>query len=174
MAKDGDEIEIWGDGKQTRSFCYIQDCLEGTFLLMNSDFKDPLNIGSDRLVTINAMADIIATFARKDSLNKAELAKIVSNMDEKKKFNLAEIGSLIAQGAYKNFKKKYLLDSPQGVRGRNSDNTLLKEVLHWEPKVSLEDGLQNTYHWIAKQLNQQNVSHQASGKGLFKTEIFNA
>jgi len=116
LAKDGGYIEIWGDGEQTRSFCYIDDCLEGIYNLMNSDFKEPLNIGSDRLISINAMAVLIA--------------KIVG-----KKIN-----------------KKYLLDKPQGVRGRNSDNTLCKKILNWEPKISLEEGLEKTYKWIAGQL----------------------
>lgn len=111
-AQDGDELEIWGDGKQTRSFCYINDCLEGTYKLMESDFAEPLNIGSDRLISIDEMTDMISKIAGK------------------------------------NFKKKYLLDKPQGVRGRNSDNTLCKQVLGWEPKVSLEEGLEKTYKWI--------------------------
>lgn len=119
QAPDGGEIEIWGDGQQTRSFCYIDDCLEGTWRLMESDFDEPLNIGSDRLVTINELVDIIAAIAGK---------RII---------------------------KKYLPDKPQGVRGRNSDNTLCKQVLGWEPKVSLEEGLAKTYEWIASQLGKQ-------------------
>jgi len=116
LAKDGGEIEIWGDGKQTRSFCLVDDCVEGVYKLMHSDFKEPLNIGSDRLVTMDEMADIIAKIAGK------KLAK------------------------------KHLLDKPQGVRGRNSDNTLCKKVLNWEPKISLEDGLKQTYEWIKGQV----------------------
>jgi len=116
LAKDGDEIEIWGDGNQTRSFCYIDDCLEGSFRLMESDFKKPLNIGSDRLVTINKMADMIADIAGKK------------------------------------IEKNHLLDKPQGVRGRNSDNALCRGVLNWGPKISLEQGLEKTYHWIESQL----------------------
>ena len=116
LAKDGDEIEIWGDGNQTRSFCYIDDCLEGSFRLMESDFKKPLNIGSDRLVTINKMADMIADIAGKK------------------------------------IEKNHLLDKPQGVRGRNSDNALCRVVLNWGPKISLEQGLEKTYHWIESQL----------------------
>jgi len=110
-----DEIEIWGDGEQTRSFCYIDDCLEGIYRLMKSDYKEPLNIGSDRLVSINEMVDIISKIEGK------------------------------------NLKKKHLSDKPQGVRGRNSDNTLLKQILNWEPEISLEQGLEKTYHWIKKQ-----------------------
>ena len=118
LAEDGGEIEIWGDGNQTRSFCYIDDCVEGTWRLMESDFNEPLNIGSDRLVTINELVDIIASIAGKK------------------------------------IKKVYRLDKPQGVRGRNSDNTLCRQVLNWEPKISLEEGLAKTYKWIEEQLRK--------------------
>ena len=116
VAKDGGEIEIWGDGLQTRSFCYIDDCTEGVYELMHSDFKEPLNIGSDRLVSVNETVDIIAKVAGK------------------------------------NLTKKYQLDKPQGVRGRNSDNTLCKKILDWEPKISLEEGLGKTYNWVLAQI----------------------
>jgi nucleoside-diphosphate-sugar epimerase len=109
------EIEIWGDGEQTRSFCYIDDCLEGLTRLMRSDFRDPLNLGQDRMVTINQLADIVAKIA----------------------------GIKITQ--------KHI-DGPMGVRGRNSDNTLLKKTLGWEPAISLEDGLGRTYSWIETQV----------------------
>jgi len=109
------EIDIWGDGEQTRSFCYIDDCLDGIFRLMASDFREPLNLGQDRMVTINQLADMIA-----------------------------EIAGLKIQ-------KKHI-DGPMGVRGRNSDNALLREVLNWEPAVSLEDGLAKTYAWIEGQV----------------------
>ena len=115
LAKEGDLIEIWSDGLQTRSFCLVDDCIEGIFALMNSIYKEPLNIGSDRLISINEMVDIVCKIADK------------------------------------NLNKKHLLDKPQGVRGRNSDNTLCKEVLGWEPKISLEDGLKKTYKWIEKE-----------------------
>ena len=105
------EIEIWGDGEQTRSFCYITDCVEGIHRLMRSDYHEPLNLGQDRMVTINELADIVA--------------------------NAAGIS----------ITKKHI-DGPQGVRGRNSDNTRLRKVLGWEPQTSLEDGLANTYQWI--------------------------
>ena len=105
------EIDIWGDGEQTRSFCYIDDCLEGIYRLMRSDFNEPLNLGQDRMVTINELVDIVADAA----------------------------GIKI--------KKKHI-DGPQGVRGRNSDNTRLRKVLGWEPQVSLEEGLKRTYQWI--------------------------
>ena len=109
------ELEIWGDGKQTRSFCYIDDCVTGIHKLMRSDYHEPLNLGQDRLVTVDQLADMIA-----------EAAGI-------------EIG------------KKHV-PGPQGVRGRNSDNTRLREVLGWEPEVSLEEGLAGTYAWIEEQV----------------------
>ena len=105
------EIEIWGDGEQTRSFCYIDDCVEGLYRLMRSDFTEPLNLGQDRMISINQLADLIA--------------------------NIAEIEII----------KKHV-DGPMGVRGRNSDNSKLREVLNWEPAVSLEDGLKTTFEWI--------------------------
>lgn len=111
------EIEIWGDGEQTRSFCYITDCVEGLYRLMRSDFHEPLNLGQDRMVTINELADIIA-----------EIAGI-------------EIS------------KKHI-DGPMGVRGRNSDNTKLRDVLGWEPEITLEEGLKTTYDWIEGQVKE--------------------
>jgi nucleoside-diphosphate-sugar epimerase len=110
-------IEIWGDGEQTRSFCYIDDCVEGIYRLMRSDFYEPLNLGQDRMVTINQLADIIA-----------------------------EISGIIIT-------KKHI-EGPQGVRGRNSDNTKLREVLGWEPEITLEDGLKTTYRWIEEQVRE--------------------
>ncbi|HEX8396165.1 MAG TPA: NAD-dependent epimerase/dehydratase family protein [Pyrinomonadaceae bacterium] len=112
------EIEIWGDGEQTRSFCYIDDCVEGIYRLMRSDFFEPLNLGQDRMVTINQLADIVAEIA----------------------------GVKIS--------KKHI-DGPMGVRGRNSDNTKLREVLDWEPAISLENGLRETYRWIEEQVRAQ-------------------
>ncbi len=123
LAKNGGEVEIWGDGEQTRSFCYIDDCLEATHRLMESDCEYPLNIGSDRLVSINEVVDIISKFTGK-------------------KVN-----------------KKYLKDKPQGVRGRNSDNTLCRKTLGWEPKVSLGEGLERNYDWIKQQIRRN--SHQS-------------
>jgi nucleoside-diphosphate-sugar epimerase len=118
------DIEIWGDGEQTRSFCYITDCLEGMFRLMNSDYSEPLNLGQDRMVTINQLADIISVIAGFE-INKRHVA------------------------------------GPMGVRGRNSDNTRLRDVLKWEPSVSLEEGLAVTYAWIADQVKQQGLPNQA-------------
>jgi GDP-D-mannose 3', 5'-epimerase len=116
LAEPGGSIEIWGDGQQTRSFCYIDDCVEGIHRLMQSDFDQPLNLGSDRMVTIDELAHIIMRVAGKE----VELVHI---------------------------------DGPQGVRGRNSDNTRLREVLGWEPETTLEDGLAETYRWIEKQVS---------------------
>lgn len=118
MARDGDSIEVWGDGKQTRSFCYIDDCLEGTYHLMHSEVKEPINIGSDYLIAITDMIDLIAKIGGK------------------------KIG------------KNYDITKPQGVRGRNSDNALCKKLLGWEPTMSLEDGLKQTYDWIEEVLKK--------------------
>ncbi len=112
------EVEIWGDGEQTRSFCYIDDCVEGIHRLMRSDFADPLNLGQDRMVTINQLADMIAAIA----------------------------GVSIV---------KRHVPGPMGVRGRNSDNTRLRQVLNWEPQVSLEEGLARTYAWIEAQVRKR-------------------
>jgi nucleoside-diphosphate-sugar epimerase len=112
------EIEIWGDGEQTRSFCYIDDCVIGLYKLMQSDYAEPLNLGQDRLVTINQLAEMVAAVAG---------IRIV---------------------------KKHI-PGPQGVRGRNSDNTRLRQVLGWEPEISLEDGLARTYTWIEAQVREK-------------------
>jgi GDP-D-mannose 3', 5'-epimerase len=116
LARDEDEIEVWGDCQQTRSYCYIDDCVEGIYRLMRSDHRSPLNLGQDRLISINELVD------------------------------------LVAHVAGKRIQKRYNLSAPQGVRGRNSDNTRLRQVLGWEPAVSLEDGLAETYRWIEQQL----------------------
>ena len=116
-AKNQDVLEIWGDGNQTRSFCYIDDCVRAVIALMQSDYSKPINIGTDRLVTINQMADIVIGISGK---------KIT---------------------------KQYLPNMPVGVMGRNADLTLVKQVLGWEPKVSLEEGLKATYKWIKEELD---------------------
>jgi nucleoside-diphosphate-sugar epimerase len=115
LARDGGSIEVWGDGEQTRSFCYVDDCVEGIHRLMLSGYGGPLNLGTDRLVSIN------------------ELARIVMDIASKR-LDLVHV------------------DGPQGVRGRNSDNGRLRDVLGWEPAVSLEDGLADTYRWIEAQV----------------------
>jgi nucleoside-diphosphate-sugar epimerase len=116
LAAPGGEIEVWGDGEQTRSFCFIDDCVEGIYRLMQSDFSEPLNLGTDTMVSINELAETIIKISGKDGITINHI------------------------------------DGPQGVRGRNSDNSLLREVLGWEPATSLEDGLTPTYQWIEKQL----------------------
>jgi nucleoside-diphosphate-sugar epimerase len=125
LADDGDEIEVWGDGEQTRSYCYIDDCVEGIYRLMQSDHREPINLGQDRMISINELVDIVSNIAGKT------------------------------------IHKRYDLTKPQGVRGRNSDNTRLREVLKWEPTISLEDGLNITYHWIAGELAKQRAPEQA-------------
>lgn len=117
LANDGDEIEVWGDGGQTRSYCYVDDCVEGIYRLMRSDYREPLNLGQDRMISINELVD------------------------------------MVAQIAGKTIRKRHDLTKPQGVRGRNSDNTRLTEVLGWEAKVSLEEGLAKTYQWINDQVH---------------------
>ncbi len=117
-AEDGTSIEMWGDGEQTRSFCHVDDCVEGLYQLMQSDHSEPLNLGTDRLVTINELAEIVIGISGKSL-------------------------------------KVNHIDGPQGVRGRNSDNTKLREVLGWEPGIGLEAGLEETYRWISKQVAAQ-------------------
>ena len=114
---DQSEIEIWGDGEQTRSFCYIDDCVTGIYKLMQSSHADPLNLGQDRLISINQLADLVTAVAG-------------IKLDKKH------------------------VPGPQGVRGRNSDNTRLRQVLGWEPEISLEEGLSRTYAWIEQQVRQ--------------------
>jgi nucleoside-diphosphate-sugar epimerase len=113
------EIEIWGDGEQTRSFTYIDDCLEGTLRLMNSDVTEPLNVGSEQLVTINRLVDIVESIA----------------------------GVRLT--------RRYKLDAPKGVRGRNSDNTQIRQRLGWAPSITLETGMRETYSWIHEQMSSQ-------------------
>ena len=116
QAPDGGGIEVWGDGQQTRSFCHADDCVEGLLRLAGSGYSKPLNIGSDRLVTIDDLAQMAITASGKT-------LRIVH------------------------------VEGPQGVRGRNSDNTLCRKVLGWEPQVTLEDGMARTYKWIAGQVS---------------------
>jgi GDP-D-mannose 3',5'-epimerase len=111
-------VDLWGDGHQTRSFCYIDDCVEGIYRLMRSDFVEPLNLGQDRLISINGLLDLVSAIAG---------VKV----------------------------ERRHIPGPQGVRGRNSDNSRLRAVLHWEPTVSLEEGLERTYHWVEDQVRQR-------------------
>lgn len=118
LAEPGEPVEIWGDGEQTRSFCHVDDCVEGIYRLMQSEYREPLNLGTDRMISIN------------------ELARLIIDISGKPDVTLQHV------------------DGPQGVRGRNSDNTRLREVLKWEPEISLEDGLVETYKWIHEQLQR--------------------
>jgi nucleoside-diphosphate-sugar epimerase len=119
LAEDVGEIEVWGDGEQTRSFMYVDDCVEGLIRIMASDYREPLNLGRDELVTIN------------------------------------ELVNLVARIAGKRITKRHNLSGPQGVRGRNSNNTRLRKVLGWEPSVPLERGLASTFEWIADQVRSK-------------------
>lgn len=116
LAENDGEIEVWGDGEQTRSFMYIDDCVEGLIRIMASEYPEPLNLGTDELITIN------------------------------------ELVNLVARIAGKRITKRHNLTGPQGVRGRNSNNTRLRKVLGWEPSVALERGLAVTFEWIAEQV----------------------
>jgi GDP-D-mannose 3',5'-epimerase len=118
LAGDPDTIEVWGDGEQTRSFMYVDDCIEGLVRIMGCDYHDALNLGTDELVTINQLVDLVGDIAGK------RLAKI------------------------------HNLQGPQGVRGRNSDNRLLRKVLNWEPSITLRQGLNQTYPWIEAELRK--------------------
>ena len=116
LAADGDEIEVWGDGHQTRSFMHVDDCVEGIYRIMRSNYHHPLNLGTDELVTVNQLVDLVAEIAGKRVTKRHDLSK------------------------------------PQGVRGRNSDNSRLREVLGWEPQITLSEGLVPTYQWIESEL----------------------
>ena len=118
QAADGDEIEIWGDGEQTRSFMYVDDCVEGIVRIMESGHPEPLNLGTDELITINGLVDMVAEIAGK------------------------------------RLRKRHDVSRPQGVRGRNSDNSRLRSVLGWEPKISLRQGLPPTYRWIEGEIQR--------------------
>jgi nucleoside-diphosphate-sugar epimerase len=117
MARSLDEIEVWGDGDQTRSFLYIDECVEGTVRLLRSDFAGPVNIGSEEMVTVNQLVDLVADIAGK------------------------------------RIRKRHV-PGPQGVRGRNSNNRLIREKLRWEPTQSLYAGLELTYRWIEQQVHK--------------------
>lgn len=119
---DGGELEVWGDGLQTRSFTYVDDCVEGIYRIMHSGHSEPLNLGTDELISINDLVDLVAKIAGKSVIKRHDTSK------------------------------------PQGVRGRNSDNSKLREVLGWEPKTSLEDGLGETYKWISRELAENGHS----------------
>lgn len=118
LAQDAEDIEIWGDGEQTRTFMYVDDCVEGLIRIMASNHRDALNLGTDELVTINQLVDLVSEVAAKQLV------------------------------------KRYNLEGPQGVRGRNSDNGRLRQVLDWEPSILLRQGLRQTYPWIEAELRK--------------------
>ncbi len=123
------EIEIWGDGEQTRTFMYIDDCIEGTLLIMNGDGTEPLNLGSDQLVTVNQLVDIVE-----------ELSGI-------------------------KLRRRYNLGAPKGVRGRSSDNTLIRQRLGWAPNIPLEEGMKKTYRWIQDRMTGERGKVRAASTG---------
>ena len=118
-----DTIDVWGDGEQTRTFLYVDECIEGTLRLFLSDYSDPVNIGSDEQVSINQMIEIIEEISGEGKL-----------------------------------KKNYQLDKPKGVRGRSSNNDLVKKVLGWSYKMSLKDGLDKTFKWIKNEMSQKGAN----------------
>jgi GDP-D-mannose 3',5'-epimerase len=127
-ATDGDDLEIWGDGDQTRSFMYISDCIEGILRIARSDFREPLNLGREELVSVDELADLIIAIAGK------------------------------------RLSKTHDLSQPQGVRGRNSDNTLIREVLDWEPEVEVRKGLTETFEWVDHLVNPPAMASTDAGQ----------
>ncbi len=130
-AKDEGVVEVWGDGEQTRSFLYIDECLEGVERLMNSDFTGPVNIGSDEMISINDLVHMVSSIAGK-------------------KVRLNHV------------------PGPLGVRGRNSDNRLIKEKLNWTPSRPLKEGMAKTYEWINEQVQKQKKSKPQKTKKVLK------
>lgn len=124
LAPNGGEIQVWGDGQQTRSFMYVDDCVEGLKRLMASDYREPLNLGTDELISVDGLVDLISKIAGKT------------------------------------LRKVHDLSKPQGVRGRNSDNSRLRQVLGWEPSIPLAQGLVPTYRWIAAEVSQRQLKHE--------------
>jgi len=122
LSQEGGSIEVWGDGLQTRSFLYIDECIEATRRMMESDFQGPVNIGSEEMVTINQLVDTAAKVAGK------------------------------------NVEKNHI-DGPLGVRGRNSNNDLIREKLGWDYSQTLEEGIRKTYNWIESQINKKSIAH---------------
>ncbi|HPC98515.1 MAG TPA: NAD-dependent epimerase/dehydratase family protein [Bacteroidales bacterium] len=134
-----DEIVIWGDGHQTRSFMYIDDCIKGIIDIMYSDIEEPINLGSSEMVSINQLVDYVEDIA-----------------------------------GYK-LKRKYDPDAPKGVRGRNSDNTLIRKYLNWEPSIPLREGLKKTYAWIREQMirDKEMMQKNKGKKGHGYRSVFN-
>lgn len=128
------EFEIWGGGKQTRSFCYVDDIVYGIHKLMLTDYYEPLNMGQDRMISMNGFADLVEEIAGVEIVKKH-------------------------------------VPGPQGVRGRNSDNTRLCEVLEWEPQISLEEGLTRTYAWIEEQVKETLSQSEDAAKELAHSKV---
>lgn len=128
LAKNGDSLEVWGDGLQTRSFLYIDECIEAVQKLMDSDFTNPVNIGSEEMVSINQLAQIAIDLSGKDVA--------INNLGGKE------------------FEEKYGFPVPEGVRGRNSDNALFREKIGWEPNYPLAKGMEKTFDWIKSQVEK--------------------
>lgn len=128
-ASGREEIEIWGDGNQTRSFMYADDCVKGTVAILQSDIPEPINLGSSELVTINQLVDLVE-----------EIAGV-------------------------KLRRRYKLDAPKGVMGRNSDNTKIRQYLDWEPSIRLRDGLEKTYAWIEEQM----LTHLGNGDARYNS-----
>lgn len=126
LARDGDEIEIWGDGKQTRSFMYVDDCIEGVLRLMTSTYDEPLNLGMSTMISVDGLVDLVMAIAGKRLIRRYDLTK------------------------------------PQGVRGRNSDNSRLAGILGWEPSISPEVGLEVTYRWIESEIRNRDRARGVS------------
>ncbi len=134
-AEDGSSIEVWGDGLQTRTFMYIDDCVEGIYRIMQSDHWEPLNLGRDELVTINELVDIICEVAGKE------------------------------------LEKDHDLTKPQGVRGRDSDNSLIEKILGWSPGIDLHEGMAKTYAWIYQELDDQDRATPPAPSPTTKTPV---
>ena len=130
LARDGDEIDVWGDGRQTRSFMYVDDCVEGIYRILQSDHPEPLNLGRDDLISVDGLVDLVARIAGKT------------------------------------IRKRHDPQAPQGVRGRNSDNSQLRAVLAWEPSIPLESGLEWTYRWIRSELERTSRQPETDQEGM--------
>ena len=126
LTPDGDSIEVWGDGRQTRSFMYITDCVEGLLRLMASGYREPLNLGTEEMVSVDELVDLVCDIAGKQLIKRHDRSK------------------------------------PQGVRGRNSDNSRLRTVLGWEPETHLRRGLKITYNWIEDELRKAGHVEEAA------------
>jgi nucleoside-diphosphate-sugar epimerase len=147
--QSGDNLEVWGDGLQTRSFLYVDECVEAVIRFMEqNEFLGPVNIGSEEMVTINQLAKYAIIASEKD-------------------INIENISG-------DEFKNKYGFKCPVGVRGRNSDNKLYKEKMNWEPSQSLQEGIIKTYEWINEQVkNQKYIFESPDGGKTINKRVIN-